>query len=292
MSPLPSCDSIRSFLYVPGDRADRIKKALASDADAVLIDMEDAVSPTMKDIARDNVRTLLDDTNVDGCQVWVRVNAGDTGRADLAALLGRTTRLSGLVLAKCETVAWLDEVAAAIDDRVAVSPLIESAAAVRRIDALCAHPRVQQCHLGEIDLAADLGARLGGGEQLVDHARRELVYASAAAEILAPIGGVHADVRDQDALLRTSNQLADLGFNGRPAIHPTQIAAINAAFTPSAEETSDAARVVAEYERALASGVGAIADADGSMVDEAVVRRARRLLARADATANPRSETR
>jgi citrate lyase subunit beta/citryl-CoA lyase len=275
---MESARPIRSFLYVPGDRPDRVAKALAAGADAVLIDLEDAVAPSAKDRARAVVLDLLRSLPDGAPPVWVRINAGDTGRTDLAAIGLESHRVVGLVLAKCDSTAWLDEVAAAVAPQVFLSPLVESASAIRSLGALCDHPHVYQCHLGEIDLLADLGARPGGAAALLAHARTELVYASAAAGIMPPIGGVHPDVRDLDALSAGSAALADLGFSGRPAIHPSQVPVINTAFTPSAAEVAAAADLVARYDGALARGVGAVAADDGVMLDEAVVRRARRML--------------
>jgi len=144
---------------------------------------------------------------------------------------------------------------------------------------LCAHPRVTQCHLGEIDLLAELGARAEAGPQLLSHAHAELLYASAAARILPPIGGVYTAFRDIEGFTADSARLAQLGFAGRPAIHPSQVPVINAAFRPSTEELGTAAALVASYDEALARGQGAVTDEQGRMVDEAVVRRARLLLA-------------
>ncbi len=268
----------RSFLYVPGDRADRVAKALTTDADAVLIDLEDAVAPAAKAEARRVAVAAAQSRAADGPALWVRINPGEVGRADLGELVAAADRLDGLVLAKCEEADWLDEVAAVFGHPVALSPLIESARAVRRLDGLCSHARVDQCHLGEIDLLADLGVRSSSTSNLLDHARAELVYASAAAGIRPPIGGVHPDVRDLAGLARDSAVLAGLGFGGRPALHPTQVALINAAFSASAEELHDARRLVALYDAALAAGRGAVTDDDGRMIDEAVVRRARRVL--------------
>ncbi|MCX6519416.1 MAG: aldolase/citrate lyase family protein [Actinobacteria bacterium] len=272
---------LRSFLYVPGDRPDRVAKAMASTADAVIVDLEDAVKPASKPAARDALRALP--TRTAG-QRWVRINAGVDGRADLLALSaladlergeGRVG-IDGVVVAKCETVDWLDEVAAAVGDRVAIAPLVESALALRRLDAICAHQRTVQCQLGEVDLLADLGGRPPGGHALVDRARLDLVVASAAAGIAAPIGGVHLAIDDLEALRSTSEALADIGFAGRAIVHPTHCAVVNEAFSPTAAGLAWAEDVLARW---AAASTGAVRAADGSMIDEAVVRRARRLTA-------------
>jgi citrate lyase subunit beta/citryl-CoA lyase len=266
---------LRSFLYVPGDRPDRVAKAMASAADAVIVDLEDAVKPASKPAAREALRALP--TRITG-QRWVRINAGADGRADLAALadLEGGAGIDGVVVAKCETVDWLDEVAAAVGDRVAIAPLVESALALRRLDAICAHQRTVQCQLGEIDLLADLGGRPPGGHALVDRARLDLVVASAAAGIAAPIGGVHLAIDDLEALRTSSEMLADIGFAGRAVVHPTHCAVVNEAFSPTAAELAWAEDVLARW---AAASTGAVRAAGGSMIDEAVVRRARRLTA-------------
>jgi citrate lyase subunit beta/citryl-CoA lyase len=269
---------LRSFLYVPGDRADRVSKALQTAADAVLVDLEDAVALSAKESARQVAVDAVTSRSGGGPAVWVRINAGELGRLDAAALASTPPHLGGVVLAKCDDPKWLDEISAVIPATVPLSPLVESARGVRRLDALCAHPRVTQCHLGEIDLLADLGAHGDAGPELLGYGRAEILYASAAAGILPPIGGVYPDFRDAEGLKTDSAHLAQLGFAGRPAIHPSQTPTINAAFRPSAAELETASALVASYDEALARGRGVVSDEQGRMIDEAVVRRARQLL--------------
>lgn len=264
----------RSFLYVPGDRADRVAKAMASSAHAVIVDLEDAVRPDAKPAARAALASMPPRSSG---QRWVRINAGAEGRADLTAL-GRIVGgggIDGLVLAKCETTDWLDEVAAAMPPSVVLAPLVETARAVRSLDAIAGHARVDQCQLGEVDLLADLGGRTPGGQALVHHARLELVIASAAAGIAAPIGGVHLEIDDLDALARSSRALAEIGFAGRAVVHPRHCDVVNDTFAPTAEERAWAEDVLSRWD---AAGNGALRGADGAMIDEAVVRRARHLL--------------
>jgi citrate lyase subunit beta / citryl-CoA lyase len=273
-----SVPPLRSFLYVPGDRADRVIKARDAGADAVLIDLEDSVALSAKATARQVAAASLRTRADGGPEVWVRINPGEIGRLDAAALAADVSHLGGMVVAKCDDVAWLDEIASMIPAPVPLSPLIESALGLRRLDAMCAHPRVTQCHLGEIDLLADLGAHADTGSELLGHARAELLFASAAAKILPPIGGVYTAFRDLEGCAADSARLAQLGFAGRPALHPSQVAVINAAFRPSADELATAAALVDSYDEALAGGRGVLTDEQGRMVDEAVVRRARQLL--------------
>ena len=266
----------RSFLYVPGDRPDRVAKALASSADAVIVDLEDAVKPANKDAARAVVCTL--GRRAHG-EVWVRINGGHEGNLDLAAIAqitGAEQVIDGVVVAKCETTRWLDHVAASLHGDIAIAPLIETARALRRLDELGAHPRVVQCQIGEVDLLTDLGGRGAGADALMRHARVELVIASSAAGILAPIGGVHLAIDDLAALADSSVALAELGFAGRAVVHPSHCETVNESFAPTPEAIAAARDVLARWE---ATTSGAVRAADGSMIDEAVVERARRLLA-------------
>lgn len=264
----------RSWLYVPGDRPDRITKAFATDADAVIIDLEDAVKPASKADARAHALAAIAAPHRP--QRWVRLNSGDDGHHDLHALATAPQRPDGVVLAKCESAAWIAEVASALPG-VSIAPLVETAVALRDLPAIVGAPGVSLCHLGEVDLLADLGARPPGGQPLIDHARMLLVIASAAAAIGAPIGGVHLQVDDLGALALTSTALADLGFGGRAVIHPSHCTPVNLAFSPTAADVEWAEGVLA----ALAGAEGAVRGPDGTMLDEAVARRARRIVAAA-----------
>ncbi len=230
-------------------------KALTAGADAVLVDLEDAVAPAAKAQPEtwSFVSSAADQPRALSCGSGS--NAGDIGREDIAALAPAAAGLDGLVLAKCDDPEWLDEVASSFPHPVALSPLIESALAIRRLDALCSHPRVTQCQLGEIDLLADLGVQPAATGAL-NHARNEIVFASAAAGILPPIGGVFTAVHDVERLAEDSVLLARNGFFGRPALHPVQVPVINTAFRPSAQEMATAASLVAYYDNALRTRAG------------------------------------
>lgn len=264
----------RSLLYVPADQPTRVVKALSSTAHAVIIDLEDAVSPSSKAHGRDVVADLLPAAGVTAPPVFVRINSGEPGRTDLELVAAVADWLEGVVVAKCETSAWLDEISAALPAGMALSPLIESAVALQSLAQICGHPQVDRCHLGEIDLLADLGVATGDGDALLTHARNCMVIASVASGIVAPVAGVHPDVGNLDSLESSTRQLSALGFSGRPAIHPAQIATINAAFAPSTVDVERARRVVADYRAGERLGTGAVQDESGTMIDEAVVRRA------------------
>jgi citrate lyase subunit beta/citryl-CoA lyase len=137
--------------------------------------------------------------------------------------------------------------------------------------------------IGELDLSAELGIEPSNTDALLP-LRMQVVVVSAALGLEPPLGPVSPDFRDLEGLRRESELLAGLGVGSRPAIHPAQVAVFNEVFSPSAEAVAEAGRLVELYEAALAEGRGAVTDDDGHMVDEAVVRVARRIMARATST--------
>lgn len=321
---------MRSYLYVPGDSPAKLAKALTVGADALIVDLEDAVPPAGKDAARaavaafvgmiaasgQNLRsgpafgpetaistaeTGIRDTAGSGDRdaagsaagdgvgdrprLWVRVNPGELGHVDAAAVVG--PGLAGLCVAKTETVeqlSALDEVLAGLEQAAGldvgatkVVPLLESAAAVLAAPAIARGPRVARLQLGEADLAADLGVTLGPDERELLWARSQAVLACAAAGIAPPVAPVSVNFRDPDALRTSTLALKRLGFRGRACIHPAQLPVVHEVFTPTEPELAAARDLVARHEQALRDGSGVCLDAHGRLVDEAVVRSARRL---------------
>lgn len=260
----------RSWLYVPGNRPDRVGKALASRADAVVIDLEDAVPPGAKASARETVRSVASDK-----PVWVRVNdvRGPWGEADLDALAGLP--LAGVRLPKCEEPSVVRQVG----DRLGLPMqlLLESALGVERASELArAHPLVAGIGLGEADLTADL--RITDDDTLAG-CRFRVVLAARAAGLAAPVQSVWTDVRDLDGLRSSSERARDNGFFGRSVIHPSQVPVVNAVFTPTAEQVQAARALVDALTAAELDGTAAVLDGSGRFVDPAVVEGARRTLA-------------
>jgi len=266
-----------TWLYVPGDRPLRMAKALTSEADVVILDLEDAVSPGAKQAAR---VTVAEVGAVTDRALQVRVNAaGSPWAADDLAMVRDLPSAVGVRLPKCADALLV----AAIADRVGGRPvhlLIESALGVETAyDLARCHPRVASVGLGEADLRAELGATSDGG---LLWARSRLINAAAAAGLAPPSMSVFPDIRDLDGLARSSAHGRSLGFVGRAAIHPAQLPVIRGAFLPTEEEVERARSVLAAAEEGEASGHGAVALADGRFVDEAVVRQARRVLGLAE----------
>ncbi|MFC5493406.1 CoA ester lyase [Nocardioides caricicola] len=271
----------RSALYVPGDAGDKLAKALDRGADEIIVDLEDAVAPPAKDAARERVRVWLHDLPMlANVGVWVRLNTGDLRDTDVRAIADAPA-LTGVMVAKTETadeLVELDGLLTSLGSAAAVVPLLESAASVLRAAEIAAAPRVQRLQIGEADLRADIGVTPGDDERELLHVRSQVVLASAAAGIAPPIAPVSTNFRDLDAFRASTEALARLGFVGRACIHPAQVAIANEVFTPSEEQVSRARALVEQWER---DGAGVAVDDRGHFVDEAVIRQARLVLARA-----------
>jgi citrate lyase subunit beta/citryl-CoA lyase len=266
----------RSWLYVPAHHADRIGKALRSGADAVVLDLEDAVPAERKDEAREVAATALrglgDPTNRP--QVWVRVNPPHSpwGEADLTGLAGLD--LDGVRVPRAEDPAAVAAVADALGCPLQL--LLETARGLLAAPHLAvAHPAVAGIGLGEADLAADL--RTGSSSGL-EWARGWVVAVARAVGLASPVQSVYTSVADLDGLRATTAAGRELGFFGRSVVHPRQIAPVHEVYRPTGEETARAREVVEALESARGRGEAAVLTSDGRFVDPAVVSRAQLVL--------------
>lgn len=259
-----------SLLFVPASRPERIPKALATGADAVIVDLEDAVAPGDKEAARAALAVALDPAR----PVLVRVNGADTewfaADLDLLAHPG----VAGTVLPKAEDPEYVTVVVNASNGKP-VLPLIESALGFERRAELALADGVERLVFGHIDFQADLGMR-ATEEELLPF-RLALVLASRLADIARPIDGVTVAIDDEAQLRADTLRARRLGFGGKLCIHPRQVAVVSQCFAPTADEVAWAQRVV---EADIRSGGAAIA-VDGKMVDKPVVLRAQAILAEA-----------
>jgi citrate lyase subunit beta / citryl-CoA lyase len=283
---------MRSTLYVPGDQPEKMLKALNSGADALILDLEDAVAPSSKDAARTAVCAFLATHVRESPVLWVRINQGELGRIDATAIVGSGgPNLAGLYVPKVDALAELDALDAVVGGAerdaglepgsISFCALIETATGVLRAGALAEHHRVNRIAIGEADLSSELGVELTpGDERELLFARSMLVLAASAAGIHPPIGPVSTNFRDLDAYRASTVALKRLGFVGRSAIHPAQVPVINEVFTPNETEVAKALRLVELFDAAVGEGRGVCVDDGGKMVDEAVVRAARRTLLR------------
>ncbi|MDT7838094.1 HpcH/HpaI aldolase/citrate lyase family protein [Aquabacterium sp. OR-4] len=268
----------RSYLFVPADRPERFDKALAAGAEAVIIDLEDAVAPAAKAAARAALATWLDarPASLPAAAAAVpaivlRCNAAATPwfEADLA--LAAHPAVQALMLPKAETPAAVARVVAAggRGRALPVIALIESAAGLAAVNSLAATPGVCRLAFGSLDLQVDLGLREATEDELLPW-RLALVLASRLAGIAAPIDGVSTALDDAERLAGDVARARRLGFGAKLCIHPRQVAAVRAGLRPAAAELAWAQRVLAA---AAAAGGGAVA-VDGRMVDKPVLLRA------------------
>jgi citrate lyase beta subunit len=269
--------SFRSLLFVPGARPERFDKALAAGADAVCIDLEDAVPPPKKAEARAGVLAWLDQRPHEGPAIGLRINGLSTldGFKDVAAYAEAHGRPDFLMIPKVAGPAELAQVAAVLDRRAThLWPIVESALGLRNAFEICAAPGVQGILFGGADYSADVGCTMEW--EALAHARGTLAAAAGAggAQLLdVP----YLDVQDEEGLTASAARVKALGFTGRACIHPKQVAGVNAAFTPTAAEVDKAKRVIAALEEAK----GAAALLDGKLIELPVIRAAERVLARA-----------
>ncbi|RST09233.1 CoA ester lyase [Streptomyces sp. WAC05374] len=256
-----------TLLYAPGDRPEVVAKALASGADVVIVDLEDAVPPDRKAYALDATTDLLSSPHPVPIHVRLPSAHDTTAITALAPLPG----LAALRVPKVTHGTDIRRIAA-LAPGVPLHALLESALAIEQAHAIAtAHPAVRGIAIGEADLRADLGVRDDSG---LDFSRGRVVVAARAADLPPPAQSVHPDIRDLEGLAATCAHGRALGFLGRAAIHPRQLPVIERVYLPTAEEAAAAEEIV----KAAAGDPGALALPDGRFVDAAVVAAARRTL--------------
>ncbi|WP_256754288.1 CoA ester lyase [Mesorhizobium sp. Mes31] len=261
-------------LFVPADRPERFEKADRSGADAVVIDLEDAVAPAAKDGARFNLHHALTLRN----PTYVRVNSQDSSwyTTDLAAVgaLG----LRRICLPKAESVATLDAMVHILGEDIEIMALIETARGLEAAAALAAHSHVARLAFGPADFALDLGAT--ASDAIKAHAMMRLAVASRAAGKPLPLDGPSFEVTDTAKLASECQQALNHGAGGKLCIHPAQTSHVISAFQPSDEQLRWAQRV------ADAAQDGAARLVDGKMIDAPIIAQARALLLRGRSQSN------
>ena len=276
----------RSLLFAPGNHSRKAEKVFTVGADVAILDLEDAVAVAEKPGTRAVVVEALKQPRA--CKGYVRVNAPDTEfcEGDLKAVVGPW--LDGIMLPKVESAAELlsvDKLIQGLEREhemepggIDLLPIIETAKGVDGVSEIAGSgSRVRRLSFGAIDLAKDLGLRLSKDEWELTPARWSIALASRVARLGQPLDSVWAQYKDTDGLRKSSERARDLGFQGKMAIHPDQVAAINDVFTPSDEEAAKAEKIIAAFEEAEAAGSASI-QVDGFFVDYPVVDQARRTL--------------
>ena len=269
---------LHSYLYAPGDRPDLMAKAVAGEAHAVILDLEDGVAPGAADAARLATRNFLSGLTERTVALAVRVHPGRLAHDLELAVTGGVD----LVYLPKADVASVTASSAMLDDlghsSSRIVALIETAQGLLDAPRVAAMHRVVALALGEADLFAELGLDPGLTDGDRAAIRLQLVIASAAAGLRGPTAPASTDFRDLDRFRQSCTTLRRTGFVARSAVHPAQVPIINEVFAPSNDELDQARRIVADFDAALADGRGITVGEDGTMLDEAVVRSARRLL--------------
>lgn len=279
---------LRSFLFAPGNHARRVEKALSLDADAVILDLEDAVATAEKRATRDAIVAAL--ARPRRSLLYVRVNAIDSEfcYGDVAAIV--RPGLDGIILPKVETATGLataDWLLAQLEREhglapraIDLIPIIETARGLGHIDAILAPgTRVRRIAFGAGDFTLDVDMAWSRNEAELAYARAKIVTASRAAGIEAPLDTVWVDLADAEGLEASARTALGFGFQGKMCIHPNQIAVVHRVFTPNEAEIAFAERVAAAFARAEAEGSAAI-QLDGKFIDYPIVYRAQRVLAK------------
>ncbi len=285
---------LRTMLFTPGNNMRMIQKAGTLGADAIILDLEDAVPMADKETARIFVRDSIEDLSVKGPDLLVRVNALTTGLAEQDLDCIMQEGLVGIVLPKVESTDDLVKVARLMDQQekkkgiepgtLALVPILETARGVLNADEIAtASQRVIAVAFGAIDFARDMGISLS-------REGTELLYARSRVAMSARAAGVQAidtpwiDIADKEALVQEAKMARQLGFRGKLLIHPSQIEPINPVFSPSESQVEYAKKVVEAFQRAEARGLGAIS-LEGKMIDIANFRQAEEVLSLAEAIA-------
>jgi citrate lyase subunit beta/citryl-CoA lyase len=263
----------RTYLFVPGNRHERFAKALASGADAIVLDLEDAVAPIDKAVARAAVAEFLRaSSDADRERLVVRVSDEMTPWFDADIAMLAAAKAAAVVLPKAEQPSTIGRLRA-VCPAIGVLPLIETARGVLACETLAAAPGVQRLVFGTLDFAADLD--LSGDPVGFDYAASRVALASRAAGIAAPVAGVTPALDDEVQLLADLARARAHGFGAKLCIHPRQVEPIHRALRPTDAELDWARRVIAAAE----TTAGAV-QVDGRMVDQPVRKRAQALLAR------------
>ncbi|TXI73233.1 MAG: CoA ester lyase [Limnohabitans sp.] len=275
MHPSTLC-AARSFLFVPANRPERFAKALASGADAVILDLEDSVPLDGKAEARDTLRQAWPQLQQAACAAVIRINSPDTewGQQDLSGLQG-LSGLAGIMVPKCEGAHNLQRVAQAFAG-VPSLPIIESALGYLALREIAQAPQVGRLVVGHIDFLADTGMNVGEDQRELDSLRFEVAMCTRLGKLAPAVDGVTVSV-DDEALIRADTERAlRFGFGAKLCIHPRQVPVVHATLAPTPTQIEWAQRVLA----AMQASKGSAVQLDGKMVDLPVVLQAQRLLER------------
>ena len=278
---IKSLADTKTWLFVPATRIDRVEKAFASGADAVIVDLEDAVAQVDKAQARAALKDYYDAQHEAKSYrpIWLRINKADSAEfAKDLALCQQLPRLAGVVLAKAEQAADIEKVYQ--ETRLPVIAVIENAIGLYRANEMAKASGLLAFSYGFLDLCNDLQVQVGtaSADIIANQIRYQLILTSKVHQLLAPIDSVYADFNDSKGLHKRVQLWSQMGMSGMLCIHPKQVDIVKQALQPTDSELEFAQRVIEEYER---SGQ-AVFKVEGNMVDAPVIERSYQLLALAE----------
>jgi citrate lyase subunit beta/citryl-CoA lyase len=278
----------RSALYMPAANERALEKAKGISTDAIIFDLEDAVSPDSKDVARAQAVAAVNSGEYGKRELTIRCNALATpwGHADVAA--AAKACVAAVVIPKINSVEEVNEVSAALDaagapKEMMIWAMIETPTAIFDCRAIAAHPRVAVLVMGTNDLAKELRAmQVPGRAPLYPSLHMALLAAREAGKTI--LDGVYNDIKNSDGFRAECMQGAEMGFDGKTLIHPDQVSVANDVWSPTEAEVEHARKVIAAFDEALAAGKGVV-QLDGRMIENLHVANAQRAIAIADAIA-------
>ncbi|MCH9824256.1 MAG: CoA ester lyase [Alphaproteobacteria bacterium] len=271
----------RSVLYIPASKERALDKARSLDVDAIIFDLEDAVTPDAKVEARDTLKAALQEGGYGARAKIIRLNGLDSawGREDAEAM--KDAAADAFLLPKVGSAADVEALAAIIGKDKGIWAMIETPMGVMKAEEIAAHPQMKGFVAGTNDLAKELNCRFRA-DRLPMITSLSMMLLAAKAHGIVAIDGVYNQFKDDEGLAAECAQGRDMGFEGKTLIHPAQVAVCNEAFSPSAEEIDLAERQIAAFEETEASGQG-VAVVDGKIVENLHVETARKILALAEA---------
>lgn len=272
-------EGLRTYLFVPSNKLSVMEKAIRSNADSVILDLEDAVAQSEKEKARENVVQILGRFSEQKI-IFVRINDPTTAfwRADLQAALKSGAK--GVFIPKVESKAMLEPVCEMVgsvhshESSFELIPIIESAKGVQRVDEIAsANSFIKTLAFGSIDFSLDVGCELNVDNEIINYARSRIAIATRAAELVAPVDAVYPDLNDQEGLFNETKKAKSFGFRGKMIIHPKQIDRVHEGLRPSDAELEEAKTIVQAFEDAEQRGLASIS-VNNKLVDYPVYKRA------------------
>ena len=274
----------RSVLYIPGSKDRALDKARSLPVDAIIFDLEDAVSPESKVEARGTLKAALDQGGYGNRYKIIRINGLDTewGAEDIAAL--RDAPANAILVPKVNSAADIDAVQTLLENDTPIWAMIETPASVLNSNEIAAHPALEGFVAGTNDLAKELNCRTRPDRLPMQMSLQMMLLAARGNEVIA-VDGVYNQFKDEEGLRAECDQGRDLGFDGKTLIHPAQVSVTNECFAPSEAELDLARRQIEAFEEVEKSGQG-VAVVDGKIVENLHVETAKKTLAKAAAIAD------